>query len=190
MVFAAWLLLSLLACKAQDIGVQLPLRGPQAISQEDLKRDLWLRMQSKTAAIFQQKIGARFSAMGLQAYQRADFCTPQRKRCCMAFQGQGKKILVEVVDAGTLAGMVATTALISVAKSFDGSPRNRLFCIHQSPTGLQQGGWVIGDLTGATLQVDEQSQRFLSYQVRKKPEDIDFRLLEDHVRALSKRLHH
>ena len=187
MVSTAWLLLSLFACKAEDIGVQLPLRGPLAINQEDLKRDLWLRMQSTTSQKWQHKIAGRLASMGLSA--TGSFCSPEG-RCCMGYTGQGESIEVEVVDDNRLPSMVATAALISVAKSFDKSKKTRMFCIHRGTTKITKNAWEIADLTGKEMDVFEEKKQFSSRDGTTDPENLDYRILEKHVRKIAEVLAH
>ena len=182
MVSTAWLLLSL-SCKAEDLRVQLPLKGVDSMNQEDLQRDLWLRMQVHSRKEFGQKIGGRLKAMGLEPTPQVDCLDESQGKCCARFVGAGDPLKIASLDDDSLAGMLSTVALITLAKGFSGSNRSRNFCIFFAPP-MDSEFMKLGDITGKGLQFEPLEQRFVSQTRVENAEDIQFERLLGYLKSI------
>lgn len=122
-------LLALLACKAESLGVDVPRGGPDAISQEDLQRDVFMLTErgledrsptSRGGAEASRRVSERLQQMHLlpafgDAYER-----PGGLLCGQKDGRSGKGVLVAAEDRGTgAASAAAVAAIISLAKAFD-----------------------------------------------------------------------
>lgn len=142
-----WLLGALLACRAETLGVELPRGGPQAISQEDLQRDVFQLVsleRSPTGDPVPRDPEA--AADGLELRLRQMHTLPAwddryRRRSqsgdwhlCGLREGRSPQvILVAALDGGRGATLGASpvAVLLSLAKAGDvpGRPElSHLFC--------------------------------------------------------------
>ncbi|MCK6502322.1 hypothetical protein L6R53_02805 [Myxococcota bacterium] len=128
-------LLALLpACPAEQLGVELPRGGAQAISQEDLRRDTWLVQERSEAPA--GEVAARLSQMRLLPAFGSEWVRPGDGGpvACGRKDGAGEGIVlvIAVGDPATPAGAVAWAGLISLAKGWDlpGVPEGtRVLCV-------------------------------------------------------------
>lgn len=153
------MMLSLLACPvpAERVGVEIAKGGAESLSQEDLKRDLWLLSPDQvgprrpgdpgyTEGL--QRVESRLAEMktlpgfGDQVRRAAgegtSLCTQKDGR-------SGRAIVIAALDEddGADRSASAIAALISLAKAFDlpEAPKHTvLFCVLPEPSGLE--AWV------------------------------------------------
>lgn len=113
------LLVILIACPAEQLGIELPEGGEGSISQEDVKRDVWLLAKADDAgAAFTKRLGE----MHVDATEGA----------CGRRDGPGPaRVLVAPWPTDT-ASRVQAAALISLAKGWDtarGPSRTTWLCL-------------------------------------------------------------
>ena len=135
------LLLALAAgCKAETLGVDVPRGGPEAISQEDLQRDLWRLASARRPRAAQAHVGLRLQEMhllpafGEEVHEGALSCAQKDGR-----SGKGVVIVALSEGAGATSRDVPTAVLISLAKAWDvpRPPRDTLvFCRVPGEAGL------------------------------------------------------
>lgn len=149
-----WLTLGalLLSCKAESLGIELPRGGLEAISQEDLQRDVQtlstLYAASETAALRSpeaaQKIAARLRDMHTIPGFDQNYLQDSGKDSNVCAIKEGRLLpahLVIALDEAQGAGRSASPVaiLISLAKSHDQrgrSERSTVFC-RLAPGGTQ-----------------------------------------------------
>ena len=148
-MIAFWVLL---ACPAEQLGVTLPAGGVEAMSNEDLQRDIWALSRGELAdrrvgasghSKGLEHIGERLRQMhtlpavgeaGLQAVGDGyNLCTVQKGR-------SQEHVLLSTTDEGVGAYRSASgvAGLIGLAKSFDGAerpPHSVLFCVFAGESG-------------------------------------------------------
>ncbi|MEC7240168.1 MAG: hypothetical protein VXW32_02925 [Myxococcota bacterium] len=148
-MIAFWLLL---ACPAEQLGVTLPAGGVDAMSNEDLQRDVWSlsrgalvdrRVGSPGHALGLERIGARLQQMhtlpavgetGLQPVGEGfNLCTVQKGK-------SQEHVLLSTTDEGIGASQSAAgvAGIVGLAKTFDGAqrpPHSVLFCIFAGDEG-------------------------------------------------------
>jgi hypothetical protein len=147
------LLPCLLACKAESLGVDVPKGGVEALSQEDLQRDVF----ALTQGALDRRAGqpGQVAAMGtaldrlrqmhtLPGFGEEETRTlPDGSRlvCTQRDGRSGKAVVVAAEDAGTGAsGAAAIAAVISLAKAFDipAPPVDTLvFCVWPGQAGRE-----------------------------------------------------
>jgi hypothetical protein len=145
------LLLTLLGCPAEQLGVHIPEGGPDAMSHEDLTRDVHALVK-----LGDRRPGAPGVRAGLEIIQRRlgemktlpafgrGYVEQQATGWAVCGQKDGRSdraVLIVALDAGDGAGDSAapTAALISLAKSYDLNqppPETLIFCAVSA-----QGGW-------------------------------------------------
>ena len=145
------LLLTLLGCPAEQLGVHIPEGGPDAMSHEDLTRDVHALVK-----LGDRRPGAEGARPGLEILQRrlgemktlpafgSGYIQQQATGWAVCGQKDGRSdraVLIVAQDAGDGAGDSAapTAALISLAKSYDLNqppPETLIFCAVSA-----QGGW-------------------------------------------------
>lgn len=153
----ALLWISLLACPvpAERVGVEIPKGGADSLSQEDLKRDLWLLSPQQLGGPRRpgeagyssglQRIEARLAEMktlpgfGDEVRRSAGAGT---SLCTQKDGRSGRAVVVAALDEGDGADQSAASiaALISLAKAFDvpETPKHTvLFCVLPEPGGLE-----------------------------------------------------
>lgn len=133
----------LLGCPAEQLGVELPEGGPQAISQEDLQRDTFGLRKEDPLQFWLHRMDQ----------MHATVSSTGDKWACVTIGGGGRRLLAPwPVDVETA---VAAAALISVAKGWDGEEKGRLeLCIGEPPPvegTLKLGPWGPGPLEGDPL---------------------------------------
>lgn len=116
-------------CKAETLGVDVPRGGPQAISHEDLQRDVWaleepalkgraLGTPGGVEAL--SRASQRFQQMHLLPAFGDSYERPGGVLCGLKDGRSGEGVLVAAEDPGSGAsGAAAVAALISLAKAFD-----------------------------------------------------------------------
>ena len=143
--------LLLLGCPAEQLGVHIPEGGPDAMSHEDLTRDVHALVK-----LGDRRPGAPGARAGLEIIQRrlgemktlpafgSGYVQQQATGWAVCGQKDGRSdraVLIVAQDAGDGAGDSAapTAALISLAKSYDLNqppPETLIFCAVSA-----QGGW-------------------------------------------------
>ena len=143
--------LLLLGCPAEQLGVHIPEGGPDAMSHEDLTRDVHALVK-----LGDRRPGAPGARAGLEIIQRrlgemktlpafgSGYVQQQATGWAVCGQKDGRSdraVLIVALDAGDGAGDSAapTAALISLAKSYDLNqppPETLIFCAVSA-----QGGW-------------------------------------------------
>ena len=148
-MIAVWLLL---ACPAEQLGVTLPAGGVEAMSNEDLQRDVWSlsrgelvdrRVGSPGHALGVERIGARLQQMhtlpavgesGLQSVGEGfNLCTVQKGK-------SQEHLLLSTTDQGigALQSAAGIAGIVALAKTFDGAQRplhSVLFCVFAGEEG-------------------------------------------------------
>lgn len=122
----------LVACKAESLGVDVPRGGPDAVSQEDLQRDLWLLTEpalggsrapgSPGGSEAVARVQRRFEEMHLLPAFGESYVQPGGAGvlCGLKDGRSGKALLVAAEDPGSgAAAAAAVAALISLAKALD-----------------------------------------------------------------------
>ncbi len=167
--------LLLLACKASSLGVDVPRGGPEAISQEDLQRDVFMLtergMEDRRAGTpggeeAARRVVDRMQQMHLLPAFGEAYARPGGLLCGQKDGRSGKAVLMAAEERGSGASSAAASAaLISLAKSVDVSepPADTLvFCVWPAEGGLDaytanpafpladtRAALVLGPLSGA-----------------------------------------
>jgi hypothetical protein len=198
-------LLLLTGCPAEQFGVELPKGGVEAMSNEDLQRDVWglsrgqlqdRRPGQPGHADGLEFIGKRLQAMhtlpafGEEMLQKAG----EGSNLCTVQKGQGQEhIVIQTVDQGLGAFESASgvAALISLAKSFDVRERpaqSIVFCVIAGNAGLRslQAQPVVPPKTvRATFNLRPMGRRLPTNEKSPGPkQDLDFRILLEEVRRV------
>ena len=173
MVFATWILLTVLSCKATDLGIVLPPKGIDALSQEDAKRDMYLRSKATTKQNRELWAEKRLQEMGLHVSKVTD-------SICGSGGKEGPVLSIAVIDDDSFAAIVSSAGLISLAKVFDGSNRSRHFCFVYVPKKID--GYVLGDITGQEVQLNPKTNVFSTKSNRS--ENVDFHILIDNLQTI------
>lgn len=129
------LLLLLIACPAEQLGIELPAGGPKSINQEDLKRDVFLltRPGDDAGATFAR----RLEQMNVDALDRGEGRVCGRK----AGEKGPARVLVAPWPAD-VGSAVDAAVLISLAKGWDGPqpvPRETWLCVAKEGAALPEG---------------------------------------------------
>lgn len=200
----------LLACKAEQLGVELPRGGAAAITAEDLRRDAFALERAPDAAAASGHLALRLGQMRLhpglgEAWQRP---LGEGSLVCGTKRGAGEGALLVVVGGPLteLEGALAGAALISLAKGLDEREppaRSWWLCALESPTDLDAllrstllpaspGGLrvLLGPLGGPDLEEREEGPLLL---LRAPPTprslgEVDLRRVEAQVREVLARL--
>ncbi len=198
-------LVLLTACPAEQFGVELPKGGVEAMSNEDLQRDVWGlsrgAMQDRRPGQTGHEAGLQFISKRLQAMHTlpafgsemlqkfdggANLCTVQKGR------GQ-EHILIQTLDHGLGAFESASgiAALISLAKSFDVRERpahSVVFCVVAGEAGqkaLAANPVVPPGSVRATFDLGPMGQHVPDNEKSPGPnQDLDFRILLEEVRQI------
>jgi len=140
-----FLLLTLVGCPAEDLGVQLPVGGIDAMTNEDLKRDVW---SLSRAPLEDRRVGQPGHEQGLAliekrlismktlpAFRDARQPAGEGFNLCTVQKGQSQEhILITTIDSGVGAYESASgiAGLISLAKGLNEKkrpPHSLLFCV-------------------------------------------------------------
>ena len=132
------LLLLLLACPAEMLGIPVPEGGLDAISMDDLRRDTHQLTKGQAgtpqgAALREAFLAERFDQMHLE-----------RRGACGWRAGRGKAFAAVVApepEPGDRAGWARVAMVISASKAFDGRPPGALgvaFCVGEAPAGATE----------------------------------------------------
>ena len=146
MVPRSWILMTLLSCKAESLRVDVPRGGPMSISQDDLRRDQWMRSRLEGQEA-QAWLLRRLGEMRLEQVSS----TPGS--ICGGKPGGEKTIWAQ--SGGDLEGSLRTAAAISLAKGTDApdAPCPLVFCFTESePRGKKPGDVVLGLVSGGRLE--------------------------------------
>lgn len=129
MVCRSWLLLVLLGCKVETLGVELPRGGRDNISQEDLQRDVWSLEKIGDRAAGVEEAATHLQQRFQDMHTRPGFGRSYQSEApeggvviCAEREGKsGSPVLILAEDPGqgAAAGAVPLAVLISVAKGFD-----------------------------------------------------------------------
>jgi hypothetical protein len=163
------LLWMLIACPAERLGVEVPTGGADAISAEDLQRDVYAlsRADADVAEVFAR----RLTQMHLPPKER------EADRVCAVRGGSAPGAAPRVVVAPwptTPAEAASAAVLVSVAKGWDGQPppkRTTWLCVARADAALPEGERV----PSLVVEVD-------------RIEAIDYRRLRDDTKALFAKL--
>ena len=140
---APWLLLlGILGCPAEQLGVEIPPRGVAALSVQDLSRDTRLLFEAPIAGR-SKRIGRRLDAMSLDPAFSEGFTRAEIGTCGIARGGPSSGALVAALDDGesVVGGAASVAALISLAKVNDvGHPPagDLIFCALEPTFGLER----------------------------------------------------
>lgn len=129
------LLLILIACPAEQLGIELPAGGPSSINQEDLKRDVFLLTKGDVDA--GTTFARRMEQMHVDALDRAEGRVCGRKTGAVA----NPRVLVAPWPAD-VGSAVDAAVLISLAKGWDGPepvPRETWLCLAKEGAALPEG---------------------------------------------------
>lgn len=198
-------LVLLTACPAEQFGVELPKGGVEAMSNEDLQRDVWAlsrgSLQDRRPGQTGHNAGLEFIGKRLQAMhtlpafggellQKAG----EGSNLCTVQKGKGQEhILIRTVDQGLGAFESASgiASLISLAKSFDVRERpaqSIVFCVIAGEPGertLQATPVVPPKTVRATFNLGPMGQRVPTHEKSPGPnQDLDFRILLEEVRRI------
>lgn len=122
------LILPLLACKAESVGVTVPKGGPEAISQEDLSRDVWMLTQGvadrspggPSGEAVVRKVQDRLEQMHLLPAFGQSYTRPGGIVCGQRDGRDDRAVVVAAEDPGQGAsGAAAVAMMISASKAFD-----------------------------------------------------------------------
>jgi hypothetical protein len=139
------LILTLLGCRAELLGVELPRGGRDSISQEDLQRDTWLLAQipdrGENAEQVARVLSQRFQQMHTRPGFSRSYVSPagDARVVCAEKDGRGAGhvlILAEDLGSSVASGAAPAAALISVLKGFDTPdlpPRSVMVCVLVGP---------------------------------------------------------
>ena len=151
----ALFLLSLLACKAEQLGVDVPRGGPESLSQEDLQRDAFPFMDpsgqgrapgSPGGVEASQRFLSRLQQMHLlPAFGEAWELPVPDHGVVICGQKDGRSdqgVVVAALDtgAGAMGGAVPMAAIISLAKAWDvpAPPQETvILCVFPAEGGLE-----------------------------------------------------
>jgi hypothetical protein len=126
------ILLSLIACPAEQLGVELPEGGARSISQEDLQRDVFAMTHEDRGVVF----GRRLEQMHVDGVERAE------DRVCGRRDGAGNARILVARWSDALEDTVEAAALISLAKGWDGAKapaRTTWLCLAKEGAALPEG---------------------------------------------------
>jgi hypothetical protein len=127
-----WLLSTLIACPADQLGIEMPDGGAGAVSVEDVQRDV-LRLLDPTtddAAAFAERM----------EQMRVDKVVRDDDRVCGRKNGPGPARVLVAPWPTDVASAVRAAMLVSLAKAFDGpvaATRETWLCIGAGPEGEQ-----------------------------------------------------
>ncbi len=155
-------LLLLIACPAEQLGIELPPGGADAISHEDLRRDVRLLTEGEPAGVFAARLGQMQMEPG-----PVPSGVPAASTCLV--RGADERPLPRVLvapwpeDADTA---TAAAALISLAKAWDlggGPPERTTLCVlpagSAAPAPVGRLVWV-GPLAAGEVRIE--SGRFFA----------------------------
>ena len=179
MVSRAWILLIIVSCKAADLGIELLPTGLEAISQEDLKRDFYLRSKARTRQQVHSWMHKRLGEMGLES-EKSD------GKICGHAGIEGDEVIASVYDDDSIPAMLSSASLITLAKVFDKSPRRRRFCFVFDE--IQLDGIRIGDLRGEVVQLDLENKQAHSLNMPEYPDEINYQRVASHLKIIGKEL--
>lgn len=126
------LLSILIACPAEQLGIELPEGGAGAISQEDLQRDVYALTRGDPESAFAR----RLEEMHVTATERGDGWICGRRDA----GGEARLLVAPWPEAPTDAVTVA--GLVSLAKGWDtakGPPRTTWYCMARAGAALPAG---------------------------------------------------
>lgn len=200
----------LLACKAEQLGVELPRGGAAAITAEDLRRDAFALERAPDAAAAMGHLALRLGQMRLhpglgEAWQRP---LGEGSLVCGTKRGAGQGGLLVLVGGPPteLEGALAGAALISLAKGLDEREppaRSWWMCALESPADLDALGSstllpasarglrvLLGPLGGPDLEEREEGALLLLRAPPTPPSlgEVDLRRVEAQVREILARL--
>jgi hypothetical protein len=156
----------LIACPAERLGVEVPKGGLDAISAEDLQRDVYAL--TRDGADPGQVFANRLTQMHLPPRETGD------GRVCARRDGAGAPRVVVAPWPTTVGEAAQVAVLVSVAKGWDGQPppkRATWLCMAKPDAVLPEGERVAGVAVTAD-----------------RLEAIDYRRLREDTRQLFQRL--
>lgn len=167
------MILLLIACPAEQLGIELPEGGAAAISQEDLQRDVFALSREPAAVVFER----RMQQMDVDVVEVGEGRLCARKD---GASGAAPRVILAAWP-DTLGGRVGTAALVSLAKGWDGAkgpPVTTWLCAARLGTPLPMG---------PPLRVDEVVPTAATGDAL-TPESVDWRVVQSDVAALFARL--
>ncbi len=194
----------LCACKAEDLGVELPRGGAEAISQEDLRRDSWRLAEQDSPSLAAGAVAERLGQMKTHPAFGGEWMSRPGEGLAVCARKEGKEQQADVVlalgPADRPEGAIAWAALISLAKGLDERQppaRTVLLCavtdeataaalLLAPPVPVEQLGRRIrlGPLGGAELR-QEAASAWTWFQAPGAPPtlgEVDYRVVEAQVR--------
>jgi|GEM_PF-3745873 len=170
MVWTAWLLLG---CRAEYLAITLPPTGLDALSQEDLRRDVLKAKQSQGDLAWYQ---LRMQQMGLQKSDvQKGSCFGPKDAVWISVRAQN-----EDISALAMAAQISLAKVIAEKKKWG-------FCVYPSPT--QNLDWWIGDLRRDKLVIKNGRIDTISSS-SPLSSDIDYAQVVEHLKAIVDRLDH
>lgn len=194
----------LCACKAEDLGVELPRGGAEAISQEDLRRDSWRIAEQSTSALAAGAVAERLGQMKTHPAFGGEWMSRPGEGLAVCARKEGKEkqavLVLALGPADQPEGAIAWAALISLAKGLDERQppaRTVLLCavtdeatatalLLAPPLPVEQLGRRIrlGPLGGSELR-QEAGQSWTWFHASGAPPtlgEVDYRVVEAQVR--------
>lgn len=160
------MLLWLLGCPAEMLGIPVPKRGPDAISMDDLVRDVAKLSEGETASAEDQRLAF------LDERWRQMRLVPEEGGRCGRQPGPTKLLVrADGWTAGEVRTFTPAAVAISIAKAFDGG-KGLLFCVGASPSAPKILGITLGPAGD-----DPSVAEFLTIRPE-GPEGLDYRRLE------------
>lgn len=154
-------MLLLIACPAAQLGVELPPGGADAISHEDLRRDVRRLTNEAPDVVFVERMGQmQFAATG-----------QDQGAWCVARVGKaaGESVTLVAAWPGNAGEATAAAALISIAKAWDldgGPPGPRTLCLLEAGGAVPDGASLVGPLAPTDLPPERLVYTDLQAQVR------------------------
>lgn len=190
-------MLQLIACPVEQLGIELPEGGAEAISHEDLRRDVRLLLGADPGATFLER---------LAQMQMAPVAAPAPLAsgaiCAARGEGGGPDGRARILVApwpGNADEATAAAALISIAKAWDleGGPMGRAtLCLapqgersaSHGTAGLPENGLWIGPIAVGELVWTDAAVHTDAIDAARPPERINYTELQTRTKAIFRRL--
>jgi hypothetical protein len=164
------MLLSLIACPAERLGVELPRGGSEAISMEDLHRDVQLLAKGDPS----RGLRERFTQMHADEVRAGEGWVCARREG----PGPGRLLRASWPTPADVAARAGAAALVSLAKGWDGA-------------AMRRDTWLCAAQPGAVLPPEVEGLEALPVApVRADAHEpsVDWHVVRDDVKALFLRL--
>ncbi len=185
-------LLQLIACRVEELGIELPSGGVSAVSHEDLRRDTRLLAGADPGAVW----GERLGQMGMTATP-APPPLAESASCFARGDGVppvGKARLLVAAWPGNPDEATAAAALISIAKAWDlaeGPEGRATLCLLARGAAFPDrlaAGLAVGPLAAGSLVWGEGSLRAEPADPTRTAERINYTDLQARTQAIVARL--